>query len=430
MRRMGCLPVSLLLMTLLSACSAFQSGEDSLATQVAADVVATQTAMAPTPVPAFEAATINLRVTDELSLEEAMRYAPDGATITLGPGTYRLSERVNIRRSLRLVGAGMSQTEVVSTAEGYAIRFSGDGPFALEGITFRHAGGASASLVAVWGGEVIITRCRFTGAQAAEEYVERAGLWLSRETIGVVQDCVIGDGSVGIYVDERAQPTLERNQCTGNTMAGIVYWGSAGGLARQNMCTGNQVGIVVGKRSQPLLEDNVCADNEITGISYAGDAGGTARRNECNRNGALGIAVNGGAQPALEDNTCFGNEVGIGVGEQASATLEGNTCSENGSAGIGFMGSAGGAARENECSRNEFGITVMEQAMPTLEENACNENRVAGISYSDSGGGVANENECVGNGLYGISVAVTSNPSLVGNDCHDNGRADIEYLNP
>ena len=58
-------------------------------------------------------------------MEEALRHAPSGATVTLGPGTYRLMEPLDVDKPLRLVGTGMDQTEISSEAEGYVISFVG-----------------------------------------------------------------------------------------------------------------------------------------------------------------------------------------------------------------------------------------------------------------------------------------------------------------
>jgi parallel beta-helix repeat protein len=200
---------------------------------------------------------------DYPTLEEALEEAPEEAFIFLGPGTYRLEQRLDVSEPLRLVGAGMDQTEIVSEAAGYVVRFSGDGPFAVEDITFRHEGGAVADVVIVRGGKVAFARCRFTGAVRAGQEV-KAGLRLRESTVGVVQDCVAEENDgFGIAVEDEARPTVERNLCWENEQSGLLYSDGAGGEARQNECSENGYhGISVNDQAEPTLEGNVCTDNE------------------------------------------------------------------------------------------------------------------------------------------------------------------------
>ena len=416
---------------------------------------------------------------DYPSLEAAVDAVPAGTTIILEPGTYRLDESLEIRQAVRLVGAGMEETRIVCEAGAYVVRFSGDGPFAAEDITFRHEAEAEANVVVVADGHIDFVRCRFTGAVWTEGTAGRAGLRLEGSTTGAVRECMaVENNGHGIRVVDRAQPTLERNVCTDNRYNGIVYrdsaagvavenecfrnglhgidvydqaqptlegnvcndneesgityFGEAGGLACENECSGNGLhGISLQDHAEPTLEQNVCTDNQEGGIVYFEDAAGVARRNECSRNRRNGIAVEGQARPALERNDCSGNGLnGILLKDQAQPTLEANVCAGNEQDGIMYADSAGGVAGQNKCPANGLhGIEVQDQARPTLEANVCSGNAQAGIGYSASAGGVARQNECLKN-RWGIYVAQTANPELVDNDCHDNSEQDILDLRP
>ncbi len=372
----------------LSACGPPQAELDGMATQVAASILSTQSAVGPAPTSTpspVPPTTFTLQADgsgDYATLAEAVRSVPEGATLILVPGTYRLTGRLYVRKSLHLVGAEMEQTAIVSEAEGYVIRFSGDGPFSAEEITFRHDGEAAASVVVVRGGEVAFTHCRFSGAVAGGAR-DGVGLWIEGETDGSVQDCVSDEnGNIGLLVGGRAQPTLERNRLTDNVAIGIAYVKDAGGVARRNQCSGSM----------------------------------------------MGISLSGQADPALEQNQCSGNGTGILVIDRARPALEGNVCDENEDSGIRYRDNAGGSASENECSRNGYhGIYVQDQAWPALKGNVCADNEDSGIVYFDNASGLVSENECVGNGKYGIGVQITANPTLMGNDCRDNGLGDIEH---
>ena len=344
---------------------------------------------------------------DYATLEDAVEYAPPGATITLGASVYRLAKPLDIRQSLRLVGDNAEQTKIVSRAKDYVVSVANIDSFAAEDITFHHEGSAEADVVIVQGGDVTFTRCRFTGAVYVEgEGKKGVGLRIQGNTTGIVQDCVATENAtMGILVEEQARPTLDRNVCTNNTLVGIAYSNDAGGTARQNTCSGNLMGIYADNRAQPTLEENVCTDNEKSGIAYRGNAGGLARQNECSRNG----------------------QEGIYVGEQGHPTLEGNVCANNAEAGITYWDNAGGVARQNDCRENRRGIYVDELASPTLEENVCTGNENSGITYAGNTSGVARYNECSRNGLAGIYVDEQARPTLENNVCTDNGSAGIDY---
>ena len=273
------------------------------------------------------------------SLEAAVDAVPAGSTIVLDPGTYRLVEPLDIGKKLRLVGAGMDQTEIVSQVEDYVVRLSGDGPFTVEDVTFRHQGTAAADVVVVRGGRVTFARCRFTGAVHPEEQSNRAGLRLQGATSGFVRDCVaVENYSTGILLEGRARATLEGNVCRDNEKVGIGYFDNAGGMARRNRCSGNSFGISVAEQAQPTLEGNICTVNEKAGIGYFDNAEGVARQNRCSGN-LLGIFVAEQAQPRLEG--CL--EVRSGWSSEwpkvipwCKPTDEGNTCTDNEGAGIAY----------------------------------------------------------------------------------------------
>ena len=60
----------------------------------------------------------------------------------------------------------------------------------------------------------------------------------------------------------------------------------------------------------PTLEDNTCESNQQAGLLWLGSAAGMARRNRCAGNGAVGIQLQEQALPTLESNVCEGNQQG------------------------------------------------------------------------------------------------------------------------
>ncbi len=239
-------------------------------------------------------------------LEQAVAMVEPGATITLGPGTYRLVYGLEIDKSIALIGAGMDETEIVSGAEDYVVRFDRGGSFTAEGITFRHDGNMMADVVVIERGVVDISDCRFTGAVYVEGKGNRAGLRLRGTTSGVVADSVFEDNdNTGLLLENQVNPTVERNSCSDNAMVGIGYMGTAGGAARENECARNAIGIAVAVEAHPTLERNICNENDY-GIAYLENGSGQASQNECMRN-KIGLTIGTSASPELRDNDCRDN---------------------------------------------------------------------------------------------------------------------------
>ncbi|RLC64745.1 MAG: hypothetical protein DRI48_07405 [Chloroflexi bacterium] len=363
----------------------------------------------PTPTPFY----IRLQADgsgDYSTLAEAVEMAPAGATIVLGLGIFQVDEPLDIGKPISLLGVGIEESAIVCEAEGYVVRFIGDGPFVAEGITFLHGGEKEGDAVIVESGVVDFNHCRFAGAVSTQDESTGVGLRLLGDTTGVVQNSVATrNDSAGILVGGQARPRLEGNSCSDNQGIGIAYLDSGGGVAHNNRCLRNMAGIHVAQQAQPTLEENLCGANQWDGIAYWDQAGGVARRNQSLQNEQMGIHVNREAQPMLE----------------------GNVCNDNGRVGIAYTGDSGGLAHQNQCSGNQMhGILVGDQAQPRLGNNDCADNRQVGIAFFDSAGGEARQNECANNGIAGIYVAETANPDLMDNYCHDNGEEEVRDLRP
>jgi parallel beta-helix repeat protein len=293
---------------------------------------------------------------NNLTFEQAVARAQPGDTIQVPAGPFNLTQPIVVSKSLTIRGAGPDKTILASSAPDFAIKFTGECQWTLEGLSIEHLGGEPADVLVVDSGMITIRNCRFSGA-VWDETNRRGGdgIWLTGTARGVVINCVCrNNGLHGIDVNGQAQPILEGNTCEGNKRSGIAYFDSAGGTARNNTCRNNLAGILVGGQAQPTLEGNTCEENKGDGIAYVGSAGGTARNNTCRNNGLNGIGLRNQAQPTLEGNTCEGNELD----------------------GIAYFGSAGGIARNNICRNNgDNGIYVKKGARPVLGPNILEGNR-------------------------------------------------------
>ncbi|MBN1813351.1 MAG: hypothetical protein JXA14_16060 [Anaerolineae bacterium] len=108
MKEFHLLLTGLLAMPLIFACAPIQTSPPSpIPTASPQTLIPTLTS---TPIPTL--ASIRLKADDSkgyATLEEAIRDAPEGSTLVLDPGTYRLEEPLEIRKPLHLAGAGMDE---------------------------------------------------------------------------------------------------------------------------------------------------------------------------------------------------------------------------------------------------------------------------------------------------------------------------------
>jgi parallel beta-helix repeat protein len=302
-----------------------------------------------------------------LDLAEAIRRAQPGDTIQLPAGDWLLEACLIVDKPLIIRGVGRDQTRLLSSAELFAVQFTGSGPWLMEKLTIEHVGKARADVVDVKGGEITVRQCRFTGAVFDGEGgwpLPGCGIRIRGNARGLISECVCDcNGKHGIEMSEQAQPVLEGNTCENNEQSGIAYFEKAGGTARNNTCRRNgHHGTQVAGLAQPILESNTCEYNNYSGIAYF-DGGGTARNNTCRGNGLHGIEVGDLAQPVLE----------------------GNACQNNGGSGIAYFRSDGGTVRNNRCRGNGgYGLFIGSRAKPRLEDNQC-EGNSKGNTYREPG---------------------------------------------
>ncbi len=191
---------------------------------------------------------------------------PEGGVVRLLAGTYRLARRLEIRKSVKILGEGSDATTVEGEGDEFFIRFAGPGELRLQGIAFANTGSTSTSVVVVAAGTALIQGCRFTGACGS-------GLHFSCNASGTatLNICEQNDG-FGISVADQAAPSLRENACRKNAV-GVVYAGSAGGTARENTCEQNDTrGIVVFDQAAPTLRENACRKNGDDDIHIADTA--------------------------------------------------------------------------------------------------------------------------------------------------------------
>ena len=188
---------------------------------------------------------------DYPTIEAAVADIATGATIYLGPGTFRLSQTLAVDFSFNLVGSGMAGPNATVVTCNDTVLDVASVSFSAQDIKFvSTANNKPTDVMAAGDATIHILRCAFSGAFRWNDHAGD-GLYLYGTTSATVQDSVFTQNDLnGVELDEDAQVTLEDNECSGNGSNGIGFWANSVGVARGNTCTANAYSGILSERKR------------------------------------------------------------------------------------------------------------------------------------------------------------------------------------
>lgn len=271
-------------------------------------------------------------------LEEVLAQAPEGATIELASGTYRLDQSLVVLRPVTLHGAGRGRTVLQTSAADDGLLVLTPGAVTLRDLSVRHTGTARATVVSATAG----TTLTLDGVEVS----------------GATK--VKGVGGTGVLM---AEPTGTDTDASGRTTTLTV---------RNGLFAGNQAGaVVVAGRHRASVTASTFTGNQQCGVCFLGTSDGWVQSNTL-RDNEVGVAAAGSARPIIRRNTISGGQVGIQVGGKAAATVERNTISGSQRAAMIYLDTSAGTVDGNTCSKDTPGIVVVGKGpYPYLKTNDC-----------------------------------------------------------
>lgn len=258
------------------------------------------------------------------TLSDALSLVKDGGTIKLAAGTYRLSQPLQIVKSVNIVGSG--QTILQCEFGDYVVAFGSGYTCAVDNVAFVHAGDGVGDAVYDSGSRVAFTQCRFVGGASGGR---KGGMGLSfgEGAGGSVTDCLVtGNESLGIYVGSNADVTVKGCTIKRNGTGIGVMNGSL--VATANTVTGNKLGIYVIGHSKAQLIGNTCSHDRLGGIRVEGTSTVTARANKCFADTMSGMLITGSARATLVNNSTKGSLEGITFAGRSSGSAVRNHCAD------------------------------------------------------------------------------------------------------
>jgi nitrous oxidase accessory protein NosD len=220
-----------------------------------------------TSTPASSSDTIT--VSEGQSISEAIAAAPDYATITIMPGTYR--ERLVISRPVTLITAARGEDDLAtittlawSTNDHYESAINIKSPaVVLSGLNIQHSSPSIADnfAVKIEAGDVQLLNCTVSSKTGTGIGIEPLGI--SGNPV-VLNECIIKEcnlNGIGVF-----------GEGTGAKIVGCRIEGNKGD------------GVLVGDGAVPMIEGCTIIENKKYGLRFR-DCGGEVKGNVVERNG-------------------------------------------------------------------------------------------------------------------------------------------------
>ncbi len=313
---------------------------------------------------------------DAMTIGEAMRSAPDGATIRVQPGEYR--ETLLLDRPLFVIGQGNGDATVIVRPDAGPCAI-GEASYGLvRGLTFTGtADNGHGPCIVLGGGGLVIENNR-----------------------------IVDRGGPAIVVRAGARPFILNNRISAIDGPGITVEGGAAGLLIGNEISDTTgAGIVVQDGAVPTINRNTISGAGQAGVLFQGGSAGLMLDNDIVESRASGVEIREGARPTIAGNR-------IQAGRQA---------------GIYAYASAAGYIKDNAITDNAFSGIIVDAASPLLQGNIVQDNAEHGILIMNDSTSRLVRNSVLDNGGHGLAIGLNADPTLDANQVSGNADPQTQY---
>ncbi|WP_344252241.1 right-handed parallel beta-helix repeat-containing protein, partial [Actinoplanes campanulatus] len=265
------------------------------------------------------------------TIADALEVAPDGAVISLAPGTY--AERLQVagrRLTVRAAGEAGSAVIEATALDGPALAVV-SGEVTVEGVVFTSG---DYPAVTATGGRLRLRRCELSagygaGLQASDGATVEAsevrvlrgqhGLVFS-DAGGTVESCEVrGVTDDGIIVRLGADPVVRSTTVADCGHRGVyVYQSGRPTIERCDISGTGDAGIVVANGGAPTIVESWIHDTRGVGIAFGPGCGGVVDRCRVEATAAPGVDVDPTANPAVTLDEGAAPKAGVGVTDGAA----------------------------------------------------------------------------------------------------------------
>ncbi len=237
-------------------------------------------------------------VSTAAGLQKAVKRAEPGDTIWLRSGIYRLTETLDINKSIALKGDG-GKCKIASVIEGIIVSLRGDCDWLIQDVEFERTSNSTSVLLRAECGIIQIKRCIFNGFSSSKSSPLGTGLLFNGFSKGLVEECQFNFHNCGSYFDKKSQIRISDCKFEFNHF-GIVYAHESIGVSHQTYFSSNQSAITVLDQARPTILNNNFHYNE-SAILYFDNSAGIAQGNIISNN-FTGISLHDHANPRMAKN--------------------------------------------------------------------------------------------------------------------------------
>ncbi|HZH33692.1 MAG TPA: pectinesterase family protein, partial [Pyrinomonadaceae bacterium] len=263
---------------------------------------------------------------DYVSINEAIRAARNGSRISVQPGLY--AESLKIDKQIEIAGEGAARNIIVRSPDASCVLMQTDRAI-IRNLTLQCAAGQAGKEVFgvdVSRGELTLQNCDVSSDSLACIGVR------GQSTNALIRDCLIHDGAdSGIYFFDSAAGTIEQCEIYRNKRAGVVIAQNANPTFKNcRVFSGENVGFFVYENGLGTIDD--C---DIFGHQDAE------------------IAVTRGGSPVLRGCSIHNsNNSGVFVRDSGRALIEDCSIYENAAAGVAVDGASMVAVSASRINNN------------------------------------------------------------------------------
>lgn len=314
------------------------------------------------------------------SIQAVIDQAKPGAVICLEGAVW--NENLTIAKSMTLRGVGPGRPRISGVRDGYpVINIQGEYEIevAIENLLITEARGE---------------KCAVKGPQGICPYGIQARGWVKV----TIQNTVVSDHSMGIWVTDDAQATIISSTFSRNRWHGIAVDGFAQVvLTNTTVFDNNGDGLLVGGSAQVIISDAQVSGNSIDGF-MVGDS----------------------AKVTIENSTISDNQTGLYVWNLARVSITACTISDNKEGGLIARELAAVSLTNSNFSRNGIGLKVSGSVIVNLSNSTVSQNRGYGIYAEDSTevdirSSKVSDNGYRGLGLWESAKVALANSTVSGN---------------
>ena len=185
--------------------------------------------------------------------DELVRRAREGGAIRLGPGTFHLTERLTLGRSVELIGAGRTRTTIRGSGEGALVLFNGTGSLTLSNLTIEYSGTAPADVLWLADGTTDLRHVQVQGGVDDATGNRGSGIHAYGPAVVSVRDSwVTGNSRMGIALQDQVEAYIGTSTLELNGY-GVAAWGASRVTIDSSSFQRNAVNVYVGANASAAI---------------------------------------------------------------------------------------------------------------------------------------------------------------------------------